>query len=257
MNPFHLVEKRPWPIVSSIGSLVFMFSIIISIYTKYTEMIFLSLMLLIISSINWWKDIFREASLIGEHIEKITDGLKIGMALFITSEVFFFISFFWAFFHRRIAPTVELGFIWPPKTIEPFDPIRVPLINTIILLSSGISITWSHHELINRNLRKVKKSLRITILLGLVFSIIQWIEYVNAPFRISDSVAGTTFFIMTGFHGIHVIIGTLFLITSLKRIKTIKNSSEHFLVFEISAWYWHFVDVVWLFLYMSIYWWGM
>jgi len=257
INPFHLVEKRPWPILASVRSLSITLSIIVLIFTNVKSITILSLFIALFISYRWWEDIYRESSLLGEHPKKVAKGLKTGIVLFITSEVFFFISFFWSFFHRSIAPNIEIGQIWPPKTIEVFDPIRIPLLNTILLLSSGISITWAHHEIIKEKLRNFKISMVRTVLLGGVFTILQAVEYINAPFCVSDSVFGTTFFVITGFHGIHVIIGTTFLVVTLTRIHLITNSSIHFLRFEISAWYWHFVDVVWLFLYITIYWWGI
>jgi cytochrome c oxidase subunit 3 len=166
------------------------------------------------------------------------------------------VSFFWAFFHRSISPTVELGQAWPPYSISSFNPIRVPLLNTILLLSSGVRITWSHHEMIKNNFNKAKNALLLTITLGIVFTFFQGLEYKEAPFSISDSTFGSTFFIATGFHGLHVIIGSLFLLVSIIRFKNLINSSIHIVGFECAAWYWHFVDVVWLFLYSILYWWG-
>lgn len=165
-------------------------------------------------------------------------------------------SFFWRFFHSRLSPTIELGLSWPPTRIEIFDPFKIPLLNTIILITSGLTITWSHHRLVNKNYTQTFKRLRLTILLGIYFSILQAFEYIEAPFNISDSVYGTTFFIATGFHGIHVLIGTTFLSICLIRHIKFHFSKNHHFGFEASAWYWHFVDIVWLFLYISIYWWG-
>lgn len=176
--------------------------------------------------------------------------------LFITSEIFFFLSFFWAFFHTSLSPDIFIGQKWPCKGIVAFDPIAIPLINTLILLRSGVSLTASHHFLITGEKTKGFNYLLFTIILGVYFTALQYVEYKEATFSIADSVYGSTFFIATGFHGIHVIIGTIFLNVCLFRI--IKNhfSSYHHFGFEAAAWYWHFVDVVWLFLYICIYWFG-
>lgn len=204
----------------------------------------------------WWIDISKETLKQGNHTKNVNKGLQLGILLFITSEVLFFVAFFWAFFHRRISPTIELGQEWPPKIINPFNPLNVPLLNTLVLISSGASITWSHHRLIIKEKKKSENTLITTILLGLLFTALQAIEYIEAPYTLTDSVFGTTFFVATGFHGLHVIIGTTFLIVTLNRIKNITKSPEHTTGFECAAWYWHFVDVVWLFLYTRVYWWG-
>jgi cytochrome c oxidase subunit 3 len=180
----------------------------------------------------------------------------LGIILFIVSEVLFFISFFWAFFHSRLAPSVEIGITWPPKNIIPFNPFQIPLLNTIILLSSGISVTWAHHRLIENNHTQTIKGLAVTVILGLYFSTLQAFEYIEAPFTFADSVYGSTFYIATGFHGLHVIVGTRFLSVCLYRLLRFQFSHKHHFGFEAAAWYWHFVDVVWLFLFITIYWWG-
>jgi len=181
--------------------------------------------------------------------------LKLGIILFITSEVFFFVSFFWGYFHRRLSPNIDIGQIWPPYFINSFNPINVPLLNTIILLSSGVSVTWSHHAILKNQMKKANFSLLLTVLLGLYFSLLQGIEYFQAEFCIRDSIYGSRFFIATGFHGLHVIIGSTFLLICYIRIKNFEFSSNHLIGFEAAAWYWHFVDIVWIFLYISIYWW--
>jgi len=166
-----------------------------------------------------------------------------------------FIINFWAFFHSRLSPTIELGSTWPPTGIQPFNPIQVPLLNTAILLASGVTVTWAHHGLLENNATQATQGLFFTVLLGLYFTALQAYEYLEAPFTIADSAYGSTFFVTTGFHRLHVIIGT-FLATCLLRHTTLHFSSNHHFGFEAAAWHWHFVDVVWLFLYISIYWWG-
>lgn len=204
----------------------------------------------------WWRDIIRESRFENRHTKEVVEGLKLGILLFITSEIFFFLSFFWAFFHTSLSPDIFIGQKWPCKGIISFDPIAIPLINTLILLRSGVSLTASHHLLITGKKEKRFNYLGFTILLGVYFTILQYVEYIEASFSIADSVYGSTFFIATGFHGIHVIIGTLFLTVCFFRILKNHFSSYHHFGFEASAWYWHFVDVVWLFLYLCIYWFG-
>lgn len=182
--------------------------------------------------------------------------IKLGIILFIVSEILFFFSFFWSFFHLRLTQLIELGINWPPSGILTFNPFIIPLLNTIILLTSGISITWAHHRLLNNYFKQFIISLIITIILGVYFSILQIYEYYEAPFNISDSSYGSIFFIATGFHGLHVIIGTTFLIICYLRNKFIHFSSNHHFGFEAAAWYWHFVDIVWLFLFIVVYWWN-
>jgi len=225
-------------------------------HIKEIILFYISLILILIIIHQWWRDISREASYQGLHTYIVETGLRWGIILFITSEVIFFFSFFWAFFHRSLSPNIELGCSWPPVGVEAFNPWKVPLINTIILLSSGVRVTWSHHSLMEGDFSNAKESLLITIYLGLYFTLIQLLEYVEASFSISDSSFGRTFFVATGFHGLHVIIGTLFLIFTFLRIKIGTLSPNHHFGFEASAWYWHFVDVVWLFLFVTIYWWG-
>lgn len=255
-HPFHIVTKRPWPVIIAINILTILTGIVIWIHFKKSKLIIIGTLLTILTASLWWRDITRESTFQGNHTKKVIKIIKSRIILFIISEIIFFISFFWAFFHSRLSPSIEIGISWPPKSIKTFNPIEIPLLNTIILLSSGIRVTWSHHRIIANKIKKSNKAIIITIILGIYFSILQAWEYKEAPFTISDSIYGSVFFIATGFHGIHVIIGTTFLLTCLIRSKKIHFSKNHHLGFELAAWYWHFVDVVWLFLYLSIYWWG-
>jgi len=216
----------------------------------------MGILILLLVSFQWWRDISRESTFQGLHTHKVIIGLKWGIILFITSEALFFFSFFWAFFHRSLSPTIEIGVWWPPSNLVPFNPFEVPLLNTIILLSSGVSVTWAHHALIENNHSQAVLSLALTTILGIYFTILQAYEYIEASFSIADSVYGATFFVATGFHGLHVIIGTSFLFICLIRLLINHFSSTHNFGFEAAAWYWHFVDVVWLFLYINVYWWG-
>lgn len=255
-HPFHLVDKRPWPITGSIGLLTLILGIIIWFHMLKIRLLLLGVIIILLTKIQWWRDVTRESTFQGLHTIKVILRIKLGIILFILSEILFFSSFFWAFFHRRLAPSIEIGLIWPPKGVNVFNPLNIPLLNTIILLRSGVTITWAHNSLINKNFRQVRQRIILTIILGIYFSILQAYEYLESPFCISDSIYGATFFVATGFHGLHVIIGTVFILISIIRILRLHFSKEHHVGFEASAWYWHFVDVVWLFLYVSIYWWG-
>nr|YP_010490453.1 cytochrome c oxidase subunit III [Ibla cumingi]UWM12939.1 cytochrome c oxidase subunit III [Ibla cumingi] len=255
-HPFHLVDMSPWPLTASIGALTMTSGLSYWFHYHSPYLLSLGLLIVIISSYQWWRDISREGTYQGLHSEPVITNLRWGMILFIVSEVFFFVSFFWAFFHASLAPSIEIGTLWPPMGIAAFNPFQVPLLNTAILLASGVSITWSHHALMNKNHSQAVQALMITILLGIYFTAIQAYEYKEAPFSIADAVYGSTFFVATGFHGLHVLIGTTFLSVCLYRMINFHFSSKHHFGFEAAAWYWHFVDVVWLFLYISIYWWG-
>lgn len=255
-HPFHLVNYSPWPLTRSIGALTLTSGIIIWFYKSNISLFSLGIIITILSIFQWWRDIIREGIFQGMHTLNVVNGLKIGILLFIISEIIFFVSFFWAFFHRRLSPTVEIGIIWPPAGIRVFNPLEIPLLNTVILLCSGITITWAHHAILEKKYSQINQRLIITIILGVYFSMLQAFEYYEAIFTISDSIYGSCFFIATGFHGIHVIIGTTFIITCLLRNINFQFSRKHHFGFEAAAWYWHFVDVVWLFLYITIYWWG-
>ena len=255
-HPYHLVNNSPWPILASLGALFITRGLACWFHQHSMDLLIVGLFLTIIVSAQWWADVSHEGSFQGEHSMVVEIGLRYGIILFIVSEVLFFTSFFWAFFHSRLAPTVELGRTWPPAGISPFNPFEVPLLNTLVLLSSGVRVTWAHHALMSGKHSAAIQGLLLTIGLGLYFTVLQAFEYIEARFRIADRVYGTTFFVATGFHGLHVIVGTLFLIVcAFRRIVGHLRPSHHF-GFEAAAWYWHFVDVVWLFLFITIYWWG-
>lgn len=255
-HPYHIVNMSPWPLVVGFSALSLVSGIIKIFVFVERDLLFISLLLIVVVSLLWWRDVIRERTFQGYHSSLVLTGLIVGIVLFIISEIFFFISFFWAFFHSRLRPTIELGSLWPPCGIFPFNPFQVPLLNTIILLASGVRVTWTHQLILNRNWSNAKNSLIITWLLGIYFLILQGFEYYTASFRISDSIYGSTFFIATGFHGFHVIVGTLFLFYIWIRIIKKQLSRGHHFGFEAAAWYWHFVDVVWLFLFSVVYWWG-
>nr|YP_009316740.1 cytochrome c oxidase subunit III [Epicauta aptera]AOW43599.1 cytochrome c oxidase subunit III [Epicauta aptera] len=255
-HPFHLVDVSPWPILGSLSALIVMSGIIKWFHFFTPSLMYMGFLSMVLIMYQWWRDISREGTFQGLHTLMVTIGLRWGMILFITSEVFFFISFFWGFFHNSLSPAIEIGMSWPPKGIQTFNPIQIPLLNTLILLTSGLTVTWAHHGLMENNYTQALHGLALTVILGIYFSILQGYEYLESSFTISDTSYGSSFFVATGFHGIHVIIGTTFLLVCLMRHYHGHFSQSHHFGFEAAAWYWHFVDVVWLFLYVSIYWWG-
>lgn len=204
----------------------------------------------------WSRDIVRERTGQGCHTLKVQKLIKFGISLFILSEVIFFFSFFWAFFDYALNPSLEIGCMWPPKGVVPLNPMHVPLLNSLILVSSGLTITRAHIFFINSNKRKAMIWTSLTVILGIYFTILQILEYKTTPFSFTDSAYGSIFFLTTGFHGFHVIIGTILILVSLVRMYMNHFSRKRHLNFEMACWYWHFVDFVWLFLYISIYWWG-
>nr|YP_010944869.1 cytochrome c oxidase subunit III [Japanagallia turriformis]WMC21081.1 cytochrome c oxidase subunit III [Japanagallia turriformis] len=255
-HPFHLVDNSPWPISGSLGLMTSTSGMIMWFHKNNLTLMLIGILIILLTMIQWWRDVTRESTFQGMHTNSVSSSMKIGMIMFITSEILFFSSFFWTFLHSSLSPNMEIGMIWPPMGIKVFNPMNIPMLNTMILLSSGMSMTWAHNAIINKNYSQLMQSMVITIMLGLYFSFLQFYEYYESPFSMSDSIYGSTFFMSTGFHGIHVIIGTVFIIVSTLRINKLHMSNEHHIGFEASAWYWHFVDVVWLFLYMLIYWWG-
>ena len=255
-HPYHMVDESPWPLFGSIGGLYLTTGIVSWFHLNSVYLFSIGLILLGLVITQWWRDISREGAIQGLHTSITELGLRWGMALFIVSEVFFFLRFFWAFFHRRLSPTVEVGRLWPPFGIQVFNPFQVPLLNTIILISSGVSVTWAHHALLARDGRSAIRGLSVTVILGVYFTCLQGLEYWEASFSFRDSIYGSVFFIATGFHGLHVLVGTKFLFVSARRLTIGHFSHRHHTGFEIAAWYWHFVDVVWLFLYIWVYIWG-
>lgn len=268
-HSFHLVRPSYAPIFCSISALFLVLSAVSFFHSKAILVCILtSLFLLISGMIIWWQEVIEESYVY--HTAVVRRGLRLGFILFIVSEVMFFFGFFWGFFHSSLSPSVFIGGIWPPPGIEPFNPWTVPLANTLILLLSGCSITWAHHSFLanpkhspysrvstnDENFMNTRTAFFTTIVLAACFTCLQLLEYCEAPFSISDSVYGSTFFLMTGFHGLHVIIGTIFIVVCFTRFLSGRLTFKQHLGFEFAAWYWHFVDVVWLFLFVSVYWWG-
>ena len=255
-HSYHLVDESPWPLLRAGAAFFLTTGLVQWFWTNNPNLLLAALVLLLITITQWWRDISAEASLQGLHRGIVELGMRWGIALFIVSEVLFFSSFFWAFFHNSLTPSLEGGGVWPPVGIIPFNPWQVPLLNTLILLSSGIRVTWAHHALATGSHQDAISGLAITLILGSYFTLLQAWEYYEASFSIIDGIYGSTFFIATGFHGLHVIVGSLFLLVTFIRLHSGLLSPSHHFGFEAAAWYWHFVDVVWLFLFITIYMWG-
>jgi cytochrome c oxidase subunit 3 len=286
---FHLVSPSPWPLFTA-TSLLFVTlggALYMHYYALGGKLLVLGLLCLLSCMYLWWRDVVIEGTYQGYHTKIVQQGLRYGVVLFIISEVMFFFSFFWAFFHSSLSPNIELGCIWPPAELKVFNPWEVPLLNTFLLLSSGCTVTWAHYviclaapetnlylevrdfskPLFDKVVLKVTGKDRgdreagnlafgLTLGLAALFTLFQAYEYFEAPFTILDGVYGSTFFLMTGFHGVHVIVGTLFLTVCAIRNYLGHFSTTHHIGFEAAVWYWHFVDVVWLFLFVVVYYWG-
>ncbi len=257
-HPFHLVNQSPWPFVAATSALMLTTGGVLSMhgYKNGGFLLQLGFLMILFVMFVWWRDIIREGTLEGQHTKTVQDGLKLGVIFFIVSEIMFFFAFFWAFFHSSFNPSPAIGGVWPPAFIVTLNPWEIPLLNTILLLSSGASVTWAHHALLIGSKEQTSTALIITIILAILFTCLQGFEYVTAPFSISDGIYGSTFYMTTGFHGFHVLIGTIFLCVCLGRLFYNHFTTKHHVGFEAAIWYWHFVDVVWLFLFVTIYWWG-
>ncbi len=256
-HPYHMVNPSPWPALGAFSA----FLLAAGAIGMFADpgrwwMIFPGLVLALTTMFFWWRDVVKEAQVDKAHTPVVQVGLRYGMALFIASEVMFFLGWFWAYFNAALFPTIQMGGIWPPENILTFDPWDLPFINTLVLLTSGTTVTWAHHALKEGKRDQLIAGLWVTVVLGITFTAFQIVEYSEAPFTFSGGIYGSTFFMATGFHGFHVIVGTIFLSVCLVRAcKGHFTPQQHF-GFEAAAWYWHFVDVVWLFLFISIYWWG-
>jgi len=247
---------KGWPFFTIISTLRFLTRTIWIFFTKENKIILIRTILITLILIQWWKNISLERTIQGFHRHKVIFGLQAGIILFIISEILFFFSFFWTFFHNSLSPNIEIGNNWPPININTINPYQIPFLNTVVLLSSGIVVTLAHHNLIKKNNKKIEFFIICTLFLGIYFTFLQIWEYINRFYCIRDSRFGSTFFLATGFHGIHVIIGTFFLIVRTLRFKINYFSKKHHFNIEAASWYWHFVDVVWLFLYIFLYWWS-
>lgn len=256
--PYHLVDPSPWPILVSFSLLNLTLGAVMYMqgFNYGGQLISLGFTLTVFGMILWFRDIITEGTYLGHHTIQVQKGLSIGVVLFIISEVFAFLSVFWAFFHSSLSPTIEIGGVWPPQGITPLDPFAIPLLNTILLLSSGAFITYGHHALIQGDRRGAILGTLLTIIFAIIFTALQYYEYSESSFTMSDSVYGTVFYASTGLHGLHVIIGTLFILVGFIRIINYHLTDTHHQGHEAAILYWHFVDVVWLFLFIAVYYWG-
>ena len=257
-HPFHLVSPSPWPLLTSVSLLSLTTSGVANMhgFSSAAGCFTLAFISVVLSMAFWFRDVISEGTYLGNHTLAVQRGLNMGVALFIVSEALFFLAIFWTFFHSALSPTVELGAQWPPVGIEAINPFELPLLNTAILLSSGVTVTYAHHSLIQGNRSGALYGLVWTVVLAMVFTAFQGVEYADSSFTISDGTFGSCFFFGTGFHGLHVIIGTIFLAVGLWRVLAYHSTENHHLGLESGILYWHFVDVVWLFLFISIYYWG-
>jgi cytochrome c oxidase subunit 3 len=261
-HPYHLVNPSPWPAVAALallmvtsGMALFMHKFMIGAAIAAG-----GLALVLYTMYVWWRDVIREGRVDHAHTPAVSRGLRAGMALFITSEVLFFAAFFWAFFDASTLPKLPVtdpwamaAGIWPPAGIHPFDPWHLPFFNTLVLLLSGSTVTWAHYAILQNDRKSTIQALWYTVILGMLFTACQAFEYTHASFGFKDGIYATTFYMATGFHGFHVIVGTIFLAVCLRRAYKGEFTSEKHLGFEFAAWYWHFVDVVWLFLFTFVY----
>lgn len=262
-HDYHIIDPSPWPLIGSISALVMAVGAVAYMHDGPIYIMILGLIGVLYTMFGWWSDVIQEAHN-GDHTKVVQMHLRYGMILFIASEVMFFVAWFWAFFDASLfaneaiqfARVEHTGGVWPPQDLTVLDPWHLPLFNTVILLLSGTTVTWAHHALLHNDRDSLKLGLICTIILGAIFSAVQIYEYVVAPFSFSDSIYGATFYMATGFHGFHVFVGTIFLLVCLLRAMKGHFKPEQHFGFESAAWYWHFVDVVWLFLFAAVYVWG-
>jgi cytochrome c oxidase subunit 3 len=286
-HDYHLVDPSPWPLVGSISALIMAIGSIIWMRTGQGGLFGLEgpwvfaagMGGIFLTMVGWWRDVINESVHKGEHTHVVKMHLRYGMILFIASEVMFFVAWFWAYFDAALFPSaatlpdsdVMVGLVerqnvtggqWPPVATQDgrfestFDPFGLPLVNTLVLLLSGTTITWAHHALLENDRKGLIWGLSLTIALGMAFTALQVYEYTHAAFQFSGHIYGSVFFMATGFHGFHVVVGTIFLAVILARALAGQFTPQNHFGFEAAAWYWHFVDVVWLFLFASIYVWG-
>lgn len=273
-HDYHIIDPSPWPLIGSVGALLMAIGGVVWMQSlkdaAATTMgmsgpwvFILGLIIVLYTMYGWWADTIKEAHA-GDHTKVVSLHLRYGMIMFIASEVMFFVAWFWAFFDAALYPdeaiqaarVAHTGGQWPPASIAVIDPLHLPLFNTVTLLLSGTTVTWAHHALLEGDRKGVIWGLVLTVVLGAIFTAVQAYEYVVAPFAFAESIYGATFFMATGFHGFHVLVGTIFLIVCLLRAMQGHFTEKQHFGFEAAAWYWHFVDVVWLFLFVAVYIWA-
>ena len=255
-HDYHILQPSIWPLLSAGSAFLLLFGTVLFFHDYSPALMVVGLLAVLYCMYGWWSEVISESK-VGDHTPVVQIGLRYAVIMFIASEVMFFAAWFWTFFKHALYPMEASGGVWPPTGIETFDPWHLPLINTLILLCSGAACTWAHHALVHENDRKgLKNGLILSIALGALFTVFQIYEYGHASFGFSGNIYGASFFMATGFHGAHVLIGTIFLAVCLIRVLKGHFTQEKHIGFEAAAWYWHFVDVVWLFLFAAVYIWG-
>ena len=255
-HPYHLVDPSPWPFIGSISAFIMAIGAVLYMHGEVSWVLILGTVGVMGTMAGWFWEVIKEAEFGGYHNPVVQVGMRYGMVLFIASEVMFFVAWFWAYFNAALFPTEQIEGTWPPPGVQTFDTWDLPFLNTLILLMSGITVTWAHHALREGNRTHFLQGLALTIFLGVCFTGVQAYEYSHAAFGFREGIYPSTFYMATGFHGFHVLVGTIFLIVCYFRGRAGHFTAGHHFGFEAAAWYWHFVDVVWLFLFVSIYWWG-
>jgi heme/copper-type cytochrome/quinol oxidase subunit 3 len=257
-HSFHIVNASPWPYQVAFATFQMMIGLTLYMhdFAIGEDLFSINLKLVAIGAFLWWRDIIREATFEGQHTFSVQNGLRFGMILFIVSEVMLFFAFFWAFFHSALNPVFQIGAVWPPIGIMVIAPWGIPALNTSLLLTSGASLTWAHCGIGIGMLSETISGFIVTIINATIFTLFQAFEYVHANFNISDGIYGSTFYMLTGLHGFHVIVGTIFLCVSITRVVIKQFTIDAHIGFESSAWYWHFVDIVWIMLFLALYVWG-
>ena len=255
-HDYHIVSPSIWPFMAAVSVFTMLLGLVFMVRGITPFLFFIGLVGVFYVMFAWWYDVIKEAQS-GDHTRVVQIGLRYGMILFILSEAFFFLAWFWSFFKHALYPMDAIDNIWPPEGVITFDPWDLPLINTLVLLCSGAAATWAHHAIAEENNRKdLILGLLIAVLFGALFTLLQAYEYSHAGFSFANDIYGANFFLATGFHGVHVIIGSVFLLVCYFRARAGHFTPDQHVGFEAAAWYWHFVDVVWLFLFASIYIWG-
>lgn len=259
-HPYHMVNPSPWPALGSLSALVLAIGAVLLMHKTPIMGVQLGIwkvvpgfVLLLLTMRFWWRDVTKESVVEHAHTNEVSHGLRVGMALFIASEVMFFAAFFWAFFHHSLGfstSTVQ----WPPEGIVVLEAWTLPFYNTIILLTSGGTVTRAHLFVERGDNQAAARWLYITAALGVFFLGLQIYEYGHATYKLTDGIYPSTFYLATGFHGFHVFVGTVFLLVCAVRASKNQFSPHKHIGFQAAAWYWHFVDVVWLFLFVWVYW---
>lgn len=270
-HPYHILKPSPWPLIGAlaggifaVGCVMYMHEVKIGDFEVGISGVILGLLAILGTMFGWWRDVIHEGVTEKAHSDQTMIGFRWGMGLFIASEVMFFFAFFWAYFDASLFAGQEIMFqrvehtggTWPPQGVEVFDPLDLPFLMTMILLLSGCTVTWAHHAIMEGHNEDFVMGLALSVALGVIFLGFQVYEYTHAAFGFTEGIYPSTFYMATGFHGFHVLVGTIFLFVCWRQAKLKHFTKEKHFGFEAAAWYWHFVDVVWLFLFISIYFWG-